>query len=298
MADPLDLVHLRTLVAVADSGGFHRAAAALQLSQSTVSQHVRLLERTFKEPLVQKAGRGTRFTPVGEALLVEARRILAVHDQALRRLEVRTGPIILLGCTEHAADSMLPELLRAMRMAFPGQLVRFRIDRSTQLEDAVSRGVLDLAIVLAASEPRGIEIGSLALSWYAGPGFSAPEAGQAWPMVAFEEPCGLRQRALVALHGEGLASTITAESTSLEGVVAAARAGLGVALLPGGGRLPEGLRTVPELPDLGSVGLRVVARRGVGPDLERTACEAGREFLAGASFPRATSVHTPVIMHA
>jgi molybdate transport repressor ModE-like protein len=77
MTDPLDLVHLRTLVEIADCGGFHRAAAALHLSQSTVSQHVRALEKVFREPLVHKSGRGTAFTPAGDALLVEARRILA-----------------------------------------------------------------------------------------------------------------------------------------------------------------------------------------------------------------------------
>jgi len=283
MTDPLDLVHLRTLVAIADCGGFHRAAAALHLSQSTVSQHVRALEKVFKEPLVHKAGRGTTFTPAGDALLVEARRILAVHDQALQRLEIATDPVIVLGCTEHAADQMLPELLVALRAAFPGRAVRFRIARSTQLEEGVARGLLDLAIVLGSSQAAGTEVGQLKLSWYAGVASVLPEEGRPWPVVAFEEPCGLRQRALQGLHEQGRTTVIAAESGSLEGVVAAVRAGIGVALLPGTGRRPEGLRVVEELPDLGSIGLRVVARRGADRALEQAVCRVGQTFLTGVT---------------
>ena len=75
MADPLDLVHLQTLVAIADTGGFRRAADALHLSQPTVSQHVRLLERRLKRTLVEKDGRGSRFTVDGERFVVEARAL-------------------------------------------------------------------------------------------------------------------------------------------------------------------------------------------------------------------------------
>jgi DNA-binding transcriptional LysR family regulator len=286
VSEPLDLIHLRTLVAIAECGGFHRAAAALRLSQSTVSQHVRLLERRLKQPLVEKAGRGVRLTVVGEALLVEARRILAVHDESLRRLEVSSERVILVGSTEHAADQMLPQLLGAMRHGFPGRSVRFRIDRSTQLAEAVARGTLDLAVVLAGAEPLGTRIGLLPLRWYAAPQFAVPEAGEAWPVVAFEEPCGLRQQAFQAFDQAGWVATITAESTSLDGVVAAVRAGLGVALLPSAGRTPAGLVALRELPDQGAIGLQVVARRGIDPDLERTACDVGREFFFSRAYLR------------
>jgi len=92
MAAPLDLAHLRSLVTIADVGGFSRAARTLHLSQPTVSQHVRLLEKRVGAPVVERAGRATRFTPVGERLLVEARRILAVHDDALVRLGAAPPP--------------------------------------------------------------------------------------------------------------------------------------------------------------------------------------------------------------
>jgi len=94
----LDISLLRTLIAIDEFGGFGRAADALQCSQPTVSQHVRVLERRLGHPLVEKQGRGAGFTAAGERLLVEARRIIAVHDDALRRLRAREA-------TEPVADA-------------------------------------------------------------------------------------------------------------------------------------------------------------------------------------------------
>lgn len=86
MDETLDIALLRTFLAIEEHGGFGRAADALHRSQPTVSQHVRALERRLGHPLVEKDGRGARFTAHGKRLLAEARRIVAVHDEALRRL--------------------------------------------------------------------------------------------------------------------------------------------------------------------------------------------------------------------
>src|SRR6202167_718304 len=95
MSRVLDIVPLRSLIAVADAWGFHRAAADLQLSQSAVSQHIRRLEKALGRPLVEPDGRRARLTQAGVALLAEARRIVAVHDEALQRLGPGAGPGIV-----------------------------------------------------------------------------------------------------------------------------------------------------------------------------------------------------------
>src|ERR1700729_856553 len=73
----LDGAPLRSFVAVADCGGFQRAANSLHLSQGAVSQHVRRLEAAVGRPLVERQGRGSRFTPDGDTLLRPGRRLLA-----------------------------------------------------------------------------------------------------------------------------------------------------------------------------------------------------------------------------
>jgi DNA-binding transcriptional LysR family regulator len=286
MAANLDLTQLRTFVAVTECGGQERAAAALHLSQPTVSQHVKLLERRLRQPLMRRNGRRTELTVDGERLLVEARRILAVHDEALERLAAGGLPAIVIGSTETAAEQLLPGLLAVLRDAYPATAVTFRIDRSTQMAEAVGRGAIDLAVLLGlGQEVPGRQVGALPLAWFAGPGWREPASGVPLPLVAYVEPCGMRQLAVTELAAAGRSIEVVAESTSLEGVLAAARAGLGVAVLPTAGAVPAGLEPVPQLPDLGAIGVFLAARRGLDVDLEAAGLSALETFFAGLRQP-------------
>jgi DNA-binding transcriptional LysR family regulator len=290
MAENLDTVQLRTFVSIAECGGFGRAAIALHLSQPTVSQHVRLLEKRLGQELMQKDGRKAKLTLAGERLLVEARRILAVHDEALQRLDASRDTTIVIGSTETAAEQVLPDLLSTIRSAFPESAVRFRIERSTQLTDAVARGMVDVAVILGFdSDTPGTAVGTLPLNWYAAPGWVPPAKGQPWPLVAYSEPCGMRQRALQELNGQGNLVDISVESSSLEGVIAAARAGLGVAVLPSAGRVPSGLVVQKNMPELGVIGVHLAARRGLSSIIESTAITALEEFFGVRRFVHAVS---------
>ncbi|WP_129339520.1 LysR family transcriptional regulator [Cellulomonas endophytica] len=274
MSEPLDLGQLRSLVAIAECGGVGRAAASLHLAQPTVSQHVRALERRLKQTLLERDGRRSRFTAAGERVLAEARRLLAVHDEALGRLEAGSRRAVVVGSTETAAEGVLPQLLAALRDAYPGRPVQFSIDRSTAMTEGVERGTIDLAILLGFTpDTAGRPVGTLPLRWYARPGFRLPADGTV-PLVAYSEPCGMRQRALAELGEAGLRAQLAAESTSLEGVVAAARAGLGVAVLPSAGAVPSGLVARTDLPPLGLIGVHLAARRGLDLDLEAAALTA------------------------
>lgn len=278
MAETLDIIQLRTFVAIDECGGFGRAAVALHMSQPTVSQHVRSLERRLQQPLVQRDGRRARFTLAGQKLLAEARRILAVHDEALARLDVTRVRTIVVGSTETAAEQILPELLGTMRAAYPDRQVQFHIDRSTQMSEAVEKGTIDIAVVLdTGSTVSGAQVGALPLNWYSAPGWAPPGPGEAVPLVAYVEPCGMRQRALQELTAHGARVEIAAESGSLEGVIAAARAGLGVAVLPSAGKAPAGLVARHDFPALGQIFVRLITRRGLEPDIE----DAARGALAG-----------------
>jgi DNA-binding transcriptional LysR family regulator len=275
MADPLDLTHLRTLVAIADTGGFRRAADALHLSQPTISQHIRLLERRLKRSLVQKDGRTSRFTADGERLVAEARALLTAHDDMLARFTPSDPGHITIGSTEHAADGLLTELLGVLRAAYPDVYLNFRIDRSTALTESVGKGALDLAVVLGGNDdPVGVEVGELGLRWVAGPGRPPPPAPGPISLVAFEEPCGLRRRAVHRLTELGYEVAVTAESGNLDGVLAAAKAGLGIALLPFHATVPDGVAEVPGLPPMGAVDVRLITRRGLAADIETTAIDA------------------------
>ncbi|MEV6127248.1 LysR family transcriptional regulator [Streptomyces violaceusniger] len=284
MRPVLDIVALRSLIAVADYGGFHRAAGALALSQSAVSQHIRRLEKALGRPIVERDGRKTRFTTHGSRLLEEARLLTGAHDAAVRRLlgedTADVAPVVI-GATEHGADQILPVLTGAVRDTRPGAEVRVRIDRSARLTDAVERGELDLAVYVteAASAP-GTPVGELPLRWYAAPGWNPPAAPAPLPLVAISDPCVIRRRALTALASHHTSATVVAEAGYLAGVLDAARAGLGAALLASpGSPYPDGLTPRHDLPAVPPVRISALARSGCDPSLAGATIEAVRGLL-------------------
>ncbi|MCE0763044.1 LysR family transcriptional regulator [Pseudonocardia kujensis] len=270
----LDVVALRSFVAVCDHGGFHRAAEVLHVSQPTVSHHVRRLEAACGQPLFRKVGRASRLTAAGEMLLPEARRMLALHDQVLARLSAPAPASLTLGSTEHAADLLLPRLTGVL-----GGSVRYRLDRGVNLRAALDRGDLDLALVMGeAVDDRSADAGELDLHWFAAPGWRPP--GGALPLVALDEPCAVRDRALTTLAAAARPVTVACEAAYLAGVLAAARAGLGIALLATMGSTPEGLVRRDDLPPVPALPMSVRCRAGMPAEtLAGVAAAAGAALI-------------------
>ncbi|TWG08879.1 LysR substrate-binding domain-containing protein [Saccharopolyspora dendranthemae] len=281
MSAVLDVVALRSLVAVADCGGFHRAAAALYLTQSAISQHLRKLERVTDRKLVVREGRQARFTAEGELLLAEARRILDVHDDAIRRLGAEGRGTLVFGSTEHAADRFLPELASGLRAAFPAREIRFRLDRTARLVDSVDGGSVDIALLIDDTVgARSIDAGRFRLEWFSAPDWQPPHEDRPLPLVVFDQPCVLRRHAIDAMDALGRAPDLVCEAADLSGVLAATRAGLGVTLLPSTRSRPVGLVERRDLPCLEPAQLRVRVRPGLPMEIAEHAACVVRDVLA------------------
>ncbi|WP_099023511.1 LysR family transcriptional regulator [Mycolicibacterium palauense] len=279
MSQVLDIAPLRSVVAVADCGGFHRAAAVLHLTQSAVSQHVRRVETVVGAPIMERAGRGMVFTELGHRLVVHARRILAVHDSALAELGAVEDKVLLIGATEHGADVMLPGLTEALGQRLPQWRIRFRLDRNVALADAIEHGAVDVAVLLdGAGWDRSNASGMVALKWISARNFVVPEQ-RPLPVVIYSEPCTLREPTFAALEGIGVPYEIAAECSDLSGLVSAVRSGLGVALLPMIGRLPDGLCVAEGLPAANRASVFVRGRPGADRDLLDTVDAAVHDVL-------------------
>ncbi|CAO5235994.1 LysR substrate-binding domain-containing protein [Frankia sp. AgKG'84/4] len=281
MGRALDIAPLRSLVAVADCGGFQRAATSLHLSQAAVSQHVRRLEAATGRPLVERLGRGSRLTADGEKLLLQARRILAIHDETLRDFGAAAERTVVIGSTEHAAAQLLPHLSAALELTLAGHDIRFRIDRGTRLRERLDAGGVDLALLLGPTDdPRATPVGELELVWYASPAWRRPAATRPLPVVAFDQPCALRTRALDTLSAHGIPAVIGAEAIQLAGVQAAVGAGLGVALMATLSQTPEGLVAREDLPSPRPLPLAVWSRHGLADLVTQRVAGALRHLLA------------------
>jgi DNA-binding transcriptional LysR family regulator len=277
----LDVAPLRSFVAVADCGGFQRAANSLHLSQGAVSQHVRRLEAAVGRPLVERQGRGSRFTPDGDKLLRHARRILALHDEALRDFGIESEQTLVIGSTEHAAAQLLPGLATSLADALPDCRMRFRVDRGAQLRQALGDGRIDVALLLGPSDDlHARTVGKLELTWYSAPDWTPPAGDAPLPLVAFDDPCALRSRALETLSLHDIPVEVNCEAAHLAGVQAAVRAGLGVGLMATLGQTPDGLVPRDDLPTPEPIALSVWPKRGLPLDHMEGVADSLRHLLA------------------
>lgn len=117
---PINLIHLRAFHAVAAHGGFVRAAARIGVSQPTLSEQVRALERAHGVLLFERHGRRTALTPLGERLYAISRRLVDLEAEA--ELCLTDAEQLGAGRLRVAADSpayAMP-LLAAIAERFPG----------------------------------------------------------------------------------------------------------------------------------------------------------------------------------
>jgi DNA-binding transcriptional LysR family regulator len=247
---------LRSFVAVAECGGFHRAAERLNLTQSTISQQIKRLELITKRPLFRRTTRTVALTDDGEMLLGDARRLLQLEEAARQRLAAPPlSGMVRLGAVEEVAGGALPPALGRFASSHPDVKLEVQIGVSAPLIEQLDAGALD---VVLAKRPLGTSRGRLVwrepMVWAASESFELV-AGAALPLALYRERSVSRDAALQALRESELTWQIVYTSPSLAGVRAAALAGLATTPLPASAIVP-GLRVLgvesglPLLPDL------------------------------------------------
>lgn len=226
----LDMDVLRTFVIGTDLGSFAKAADRLGRSPSAVSLHLRKLEEQIGQPLVRKQGRGLVLTEAGETLMGYARRILDLNDEARLALGglAKLEGWVRVGVPQDFAETWLPSLLARFQRAHPKVRIEARVDRGAAMADAVGADALDLALTWGAmGKPDGQVVGERRLAWIAASDHRIVD-GEPLPLVAFESPCAFQHRATEALDAAGRPWRHAFSTSSLLGVWAAVRAGLGV----------------------------------------------------------------------
>ena len=222
----LDTAVLRSFVLIAEGKTFAETADMVGRSASAITLQIQKLEEQLGQPVFARTGRAVGLTIAGERLLAYGRRILALNDAAWAAFRAPIARILRFGTTQDFSDTILPNVLRRIRMEHAEVSLTLRIDRSQTLIEAIDGGDLDLAIAIARPHEcnRGT-IATEALHWIGRDGFTlAPDASV--PLALFEPPCSFRSAALAALAAEGRKHEIVASSPSLSGLRAAAEAGI------------------------------------------------------------------------
>jgi DNA-binding transcriptional LysR family regulator len=156
----LELRHLLALKAIAEHGSFHRAAAALDYTQSGISHQIAALERIVGERLLERPGgsRPVRLTEVGERMLDHASLVLDQLDAAQADVAaLRSGDAgrLRVGAFQSVGARLLPPLMSRLSRDRPG--LRIELTQTTsdpELFDLLADGRLDVTFAMLPA-PEG-----------------------------------------------------------------------------------------------------------------------------------------------
>ncbi|HZX38086.1 MAG TPA: LysR substrate-binding domain-containing protein [Streptomyces sp.] len=286
-----DPVQLRTFLAVAQTLSFTQAARRLGLRQSTVSQHVRRLEDATGRQLFTRDTHSVELTEDGEAMLGFARTILQAQERAAAFFTgTRLRGRLRFGASEDFVLTRLPEILESFRRDHPEVDLELTVELSGTLHERLAAGRLDLVLAKRrAGESHGELVWRDRMIWIAADGVRI-DPDRPVPLILFPPPAVTRARALDVLERHGRPWRIACTSGSLSGLVAAARAGLGV-MAHTRGLVPPGLVPVPDragLPELGTVDFVLLHGR------RRNAAQEAADALASVILASGDRLHGPV----
>ncbi|MGW3624893.1 LysR family transcriptional regulator [Streptomyces sp. NPDC000880] len=237
---------LHYFVAVAETRHFTHAAERVHVSQPSLSQQVRALEKELGAELFSRARGNIALTDAGEALLPLARRILADANTARHEVEelvqLRRGRV-RLGATPSLCTGLLPDVLRVFHDLHPGIQLLIEESASHDLVRELARGSLDLALIVLPLPPASpalttVELLREDLVVVSSAAAAAPRRPvriadlRDQPLVMFRHGYDLRELTVAACRAEGFEPSFTVEGGEMDAVLGFVRAGLGVAVVP------------------------------------------------------------------
>lgn len=160
----MDLKQLEYFVRVAEMGSFTRAAQALDVAQPALSRQVRLLEVELRQNLLLRNGRGALPTDAGRLLLEHARGILHQVERAREELGRVGGALagrVAIGLPPSLSRALSVPIMRAVRQQLPQASVSICEGLSTNMQEWLTTGRLDIAVLYNAQPAPSIELSPL-----------------------------------------------------------------------------------------------------------------------------------------
>jgi len=236
---------LKTFLALADERSFTSAGKTLGLTQSAVSQQIRLLERELGAELVIRSNKLVGLTSAGEILRQSANRILENLDQARSLIAERSsdgGGNLRVGVPGSICAALMPAVAAAFHKRFPAtHLTITAIDHADAIDTLIRRD-LDFAITLAPVRHKAIATAE------AGRDEVVIAAGERSPLRRLQilQAGDLQSQAMILppkpnleyavwsafMLESGVFPKVTLETDNLELALALAREGLGLTVAP------------------------------------------------------------------
>jgi LysR family transcriptional regulator, cyn operon transcriptional activator len=253
----MHLQHLRAFTAIVDAGTFANASARLHLSQPALSRQIDALERELGVSLFERVGRRVRLTPEGEHLLANCRQVLtdvsALGEQA-RALHSGESGLLRVGAPPQAIEYLLAQFLATFRQRYPRVDVHLtEAGAGAKLRNLLSAGEVQIALLAGGDHHFRFQklypTCSLAV---------VPEGHRLCrrslvevdeftdeAMLLLSQDFAVREWFDAVCKLNGIHPRVLLESSAPHTMVAMARAGHGIAVVPSTMSVGDGVRALP-----------------------------------------------------
>lgn len=241
----MDLHQLRVFHAAVKNGGFTRAGEELHLSQSTVSQHIKLLEDELGCPLFLRVGKRVQVTEAGKTLLPYAERIfrdLKNAEMAVREMNALRRGTVRLGVGPTTLTYRLPPVLAEYKRRFPEIDLIVLAGTTEFLLEALRSQRLDLAIVMPTGPQPGLTLRPLGreemvIVVHRDHPFARRRTIEPFELatlrfILYEKNTVMQNFIDRFFHALGVEPAIAMEVENNEAIKSLVRAGLGCSILP------------------------------------------------------------------
>jgi len=248
---------LRTFVLIAETGGFTRAEKRLHVSQPAASRQILALEAELGIPLFDRIGRRIKLTSEGEDMLQRGRRILQEAESFIERARVLKGGqagTLRVGSSTFHVETLLADFLPRYRRRHPSVDIDLIEDGGARLPERLERGDIHLGLMPANDDDYGRRL----LAPNHGLAVISPKHRLAGKKVleitelAGESLLLLRRDFAsrivfdTACHIARIKPRVILESAAPPALLALARTGNDVAIVPSNVRIPPGsVRVLP-----------------------------------------------------
>ncbi|MDU0811941.1 LysR family transcriptional regulator [Bacillus siamensis] len=228
---------LKIFQAVARKGSISKAAESLHYVQSNVTNRVQQLERQLQTQLFYRTNRGMTLTPAGESLLKDADRILQLLYEAQKNAQEAGHPngALRIGSLETAAAVHLPQFFTEYCRRYPKVQLSLSTGDTHTLVQRVLQYELDGAFVYGPVEHEDLKQSAVFQEELIVVSNVREDSLQNLlrePILFFAAGCSHRRKIKNILKEEAAPAHKIIEFGTLEAIIGAVQAGLGVSFLP------------------------------------------------------------------
>ena len=244
----MDLRRLEIFIKLMETGSFSKTAREFNLTQPTISGHIKSLEQQIGLALFDRDRRRVKPTDAASVLITYANRITDLSREASVALEQFRGRIsgkMTLGGSTIPGTYILPEIISLFQRKYPDTFMTLLLGDTESVIEKVTQDRIDVGLVGDRPDRSDLDFEAVTVDqmvlivpgdapWMNSKDDVAVRDLLKLPFVMREEGSGTRRAMLKALAGHGISErdlNVVAELGSTEAIRQAVKSGLGVSIL-------------------------------------------------------------------